>query len=463
MNFSKLDNLLHEAVPGVAPALVCHVEQAGRVVFARGYGWINPMLKRQQVTTETMFDLSSLTQIFTTTACLRMVDAGLLDLDQPVAELLPDFDGPRYIGPSEDPQTKELVPVSAPWRNYQTPVHANSVTLRHLLTHTAGLPGWRNLYTICGGVAERPAGLHRAEMLRRQRVGLAAINGFNFAYPPGQSYIDSDIGLILLGGALAACTGDPTLAETLRNWILKPLNLSVQFNPSSVMVDRIAPTEFCAIRQRRLHGEVQDENAAALGGIAGHAGLFGAAYDLARIAQLYLDKGSRLLQRATARAAVMPQAAVAIADRPFAQAGSPSGDLLLLLAGSRRGLGWTLQNDMAQSLPGKLGERSFGLDGFTGTSLWCDPERDLTIVLLTNSLYHGRNAHSITGLRHAVHAAILAGLTAREPVQAARAVPNLAQPKTPGSGCASGSLVIHGERLYLSKAVKQQRQQALSF
>jgi CubicO group peptidase (beta-lactamase class C family) len=407
MNFSQLDHLLHDAVPGVAPALVCHVEQAGRVVFARGYGWINPMLKRQPVTTETLFDLSSLTQLFTTTACLRMADAGLLSLDQPVAELLPDFDGPRYIGPGEDPQTKEPIPVPEAWRGRQNPLHAGTVTLRQLLTHTGGLPGWRNLYTICGGLTERPAALHRAELLRRQRVGLAAISGFNFAYPPGESYLESDIGMILLGGALAACVGDPTLAETLRNWIFNPLNLSTQFNPPSVMVDHIAPTEFCALRNRRLHGEVHDENAAALGGIAGHAGLFGTAHDVARLAHLYLDKRGRMLHRATARAAIETQISV---EAPGGHAaGAQSGSVLVKSPILRRGLGWKLPSE-EPSQP--LGPRSFGFTGFTGVSIWGDPDRELTITLLTNRIYHGRSAEGIVHLQPAVHAAVVAGLTA---------------------------------------------------
>lgn len=409
MNFSQLDHLLHDAVPGIAPALVCHVEHAGRVVFARGYGWINPMLKRQPVTTETLFDLSSLTQLFTTTACLRMADANLLHLDQPVAELLPDFDGPRYIGPSEDPQTREPIPVPPAWRGLQTPLHAGTVTLRQLLTHTGGLPSWRNVYTICGGLTERPAALHRAELLRRQRVGLAAISGFNFAYPPGESYFESDIGMILLGGALVACVGDPTLAETLRNWLAKPLNLGIQFNPPSVMLDRIAPTEFCAIRQRRLHGEVHDENAAALGGIAGHAGLFGTAQDVARLAHLYLDKRGRLLQRATARAAVEPQIIAEAPGAPLNPAGT-AGNVMLKAGGIRRGLGWRLQSDETSH---PLSPRSFGFTGFTGTSLWCDPDRELTITLLTNSIYHGRSTGSIARLQPAVHTAVVAGLSAR--------------------------------------------------
>lgn len=412
MNFTKLDHLLQAAVPTVAPAVVCQVEQSGRVLFARGYGWINPMLKRQSVTTETIFDFASLTKLYTATACLRMHDAGLLDLDQSVSDFLPDFAGPRYIGPVEDPITKEAVPVPEMWRNYNAAVNATQVTFRHLLTHTSGLPAWRNLYSICGGVPQRPSSTHRAELLRRQRVGLAAICGFNFAYPPGQSYVYSDIGMILLGNALAACAGDPTIAETLRNWVFRPLGLAAQFNPSSVVVDRVAPTEFCAWRQRRLHGEVHDENAAGLGGIAGHAGLFGTTADLCRLGNLYLNQGSNLLHRSTVAASISAQVETVAAGQPLTRTGSHGG--VMTLAGEiRHGLGWMLRGDPELTCSTALGPRSFGHTGYTGTSLWCDPDRDLVVTLLTNRVYHGRNPEPIAQLRFAVHTAVVAGLNAR--------------------------------------------------
>lgn len=413
MNFTQLDHLLQAAVPTVTPALVCQVEQAGRVLFARGYGWINPMLKRQPVSTETLFDFASLTHLFTTTACLRMSDEGLLDLDQPVADFLPDFAGPRYIGPVEDPVTKEVAPPLAAWRNHSAPVSAMGVTFRHLLTHTSGLPAWRTLYSICGGIPQRPHTTHRAELLRRQRVGLAAISGFNFAYPPGQSYVYSDIGMILLGNALAACAGDPTIAETLRNWVTKPLGLATHFNPSTVVVDRIAPTEYCAWRQRRLHGEVHDENAAGLGGISGHAGLFGTAADLCRLGNLYLDQSGRLLHRATVAASISVQLETTAAGIPLSQRTTSRSNILTLAGDIRRGLGWALGNDPELSESSAFGPRSFGLTGYTGTSLWCDPDRDLVVTLLTNRVYHGRNPEPINHLRHSVHSQVVAGLSAR--------------------------------------------------
>ncbi len=413
MNFTKLDHLLQAAVPAVAPAIVCQVEQAGRVLFARGYGWINPMLKRQPVTTETLFDFASLTSLFTTTACLRMYDAGLLDLDQPISQFLPDFAGPRYIGPIEDPVTKEPGPPLEAWRNHAAAISATGVTFRHLLTHTSGLPAWRNLYSICGGTPQRPNTTHRAELLRRQRVGLAAICGFNFAYPPGESYLYSDIGLILLGNALAACAGDPTIAETLRNWVLKPLGLTAHYNPLSVVVDRVSPTEFCSWRQRRLHGEVHDENAAGLGGIAGHAGLFGTAADLCRLGNLYLGQGGSLLRHSTVAASLSVQVEAEAAGIPLTQSVPQLASVLTLAGEIRSGLGWMLYGVPEYSCSTAFSPRSFGHMGYTGTSLWCDPDRDLVVTLLTNRIYHGRNPEAIDQLRPAVHAEVVAGLNSR--------------------------------------------------
>jgi CubicO group peptidase (beta-lactamase class C family) len=412
MNFSQLDLLLQEAVPTVAPAVVCQVEQAGRPMFSRGYGWINPVHKRQPVTPATLFDLGALTQLFTATVCLRMHDADQLDLDQPVAEVLPDFTGPRYIGPAEDPLTLAPTPPPAPWRQQTTPVNAGDVTFRHLLTHSSGLPAWRNLHAICGDAPPRLTTLNRGELMRRQRMGMAAIHGFNFAYPPGQSHLTSDIGLILLGSALTAVAGYPLLSETIRQWLLIPLKLHAQFNLPAVMVDQIAPTDYCEWRQRRLHGEVHDKNAAGMGGIAGHAGLFATAADLCRLAGIYLRANS-LLTPATATAATGLQLEAIAAGLPLTAGAANHVNVLTYPGIIRRGLGWTLVGDAEPVCSPAFGPHSFGLTAGVGTSVWCDPEQELVVTLLTNRIEQGRNQDALTRLRPAVHAAVVEGLRAR--------------------------------------------------
>jgi CubicO group peptidase (beta-lactamase class C family) len=245
----------------------------------------------------------------------------------------------------------------------------------------------------------------------------------------------------LLGNALAACAGDPTIAETLRNWVFRPLGLTTHFNPSSVVVDRVAPTEFCAWRQRRLHGEVHDENAAGLGGIAGHAGLFGTATDLCKLGNLFLAKGGNFINRNTVAASISPQVETVAAGVPLARAvngahsgasnGSANGtanghgnghnhgqssgqSTVLTMSGEiRHGLGWMLQGDPDLPCSQSLGPRSFGHLGYTGTSIWCDPDRELTVTLLTNRVYYGRNPEPIANFRFAAHAAVVAGLNSR--------------------------------------------------
>jgi CubicO group peptidase (beta-lactamase class C family) len=238
------------------------------------------------------------------------------------------------------------------------------------------------------------------------------------AYPPGESYLYSDVGLILLGHALTRCTGDVTLADTIFNWVTGPLALEAQFSPSCLLVDRIAPTEFCPWRQRRLHGEVHDENAAGLGGIAGHSGMFGTAADLCKLGNLYLAHGylvdaGRLLARRTVDESISVQVEAEEAGAPLHATPipvGPSGGALTLPPAIRRGLGWMLRSDPDPACSTEFGPDSFGHTGFTGTSLWCDPERELVVALLTNRVYHGRNPEPITRLRPAVHAAVVAGL-----------------------------------------------------
>lgn len=151
----------------------------------------------------------------------------------------------------------------------------------------------------------------------------------------------------------------------------------------------MAPTELCAWRGRRLAGEVHDENAARLGGVAGHAGLFGTAGDLAALGQMYLEGGRPLLRPDT----------VAEMVRLQAEEGS-----------TRRGLGFALWSPDPEASGNPFSQRAFGHTGFTGTALWVDPERDLVVASLTNRVYYGRDAAGITAFRVALHRAIVAAV-----------------------------------------------------
>jgi CubicO group peptidase (beta-lactamase class C family) len=365
--------------------VVCRVEQAGVLRFQAAYGWIDPDERSSSVRLDSLFDLASLTKLFTTTAFLRLVDAGQAALDQPVVDVIPEFGGWRPIGAAEDPLTKEPLPPDSRWRNEQ--VNADRITFRQLLTHSSGLPAWRSLYADCGPPPGPSDYQDREEIRRRQACGLAQVVRYPFIYPPGAGYTYSDIGLILLGYAVARLHGSNALQQAITNLVIEPLDLSVCFNPAATLHDRIVPTEFCEWRGRRLRGEVHDENAAGLGGIAGHAGLFGTVQDLCRLGNLYLIGGNSLLSGDMVAESVREQ--------------------IVSSEGVRRGLGWLLPSDPKPSCSDRFHRDSFGHTGFTGTSLWCDPHRRIVVALFTNRVYHGRDPARITQFRPRVHEAIV--------------------------------------------------------
>ena len=309
--------------------------------------------KSPAVTADTIYDAASLTKsVVTTTLVAMLTEAGQLDLDAPVARYIPEW----ATGPQQE------------WRT--------RVTLRYLLTHTSGLPAHEEFYK----TAKTPQ-----EMI-------AAICAVPLAYEPGTQSVYSDLGFILLGEIVQRVTGQP-LDQLARQRIFDPLEMShTMYRPPAATIADIAPTEMDATwRKRLIHGEVHDENAFAMGGVAGHAGMFASAPDLAAFCQMMLNGGiyaqRRMLSRAT----------VALFTAPAA------------LAPATRTLGWMLPT--ADSASGHyFSPGTFGHLGFTGTSIWIDPSRDLFVVLLTNRVYPTRDNEKIAQVRPAVHDAILSGL-----------------------------------------------------
>jgi serine-type D-Ala-D-Ala carboxypeptidase len=357
MNWSPVHQVVENALGEIFPVAAVQIRVAGQVVFEGAWGWLDPETRREPATRETLFDLASLTKLFTLTAAMTFVERGALALDQPVRDVLSALDGPRAIKPYEDPlHPGAWIEIIAPT---DARVDAGAVTFRQLLAHNAGLPGWRPLFQLA----------NRAQMLD-------LVLTTSFAYPTGTRVVYSDVGFILLGLALERLAQQP-LDQIIRARVLDPLQFTkVQFNPR--VPTRCAPTELCAWRGRRLRGEVHDENAAALGGIAGHAGLFGTADAVATLGQMYLDGGALLLSPAT----------MAEMRRLQAEDGM-----------SRRGLGWVLWSPDPQSSGYPYSPRAFGHTGFTGTSLWIDPARDLVVGCLTNRVYYGRDPAGITAFR----------------------------------------------------------------
>ncbi len=288
----------------------------------------------------TMWDMASLTKVIAlTSSMMQLVEQHKVALDAPVQRYLPEWTGPNK----------------------------GKVTVRHLLTHSSGLPAWRPLY--------KEAGDADAAMRLAYATPLDTLPGIRMVY--------SDIGGILMGEIVRAVTGE-RIDEYFSKHIAVPLKLhDTMFLPPATRLPFIAPTEIDPWRQRHLRGEVHDENAAMLGGVSGHAGLFSSARDLARIAQLYLNHGTLDGVRIWKPATIVQFTTVQ--DSTF----------------SNRALGW--ETPTGTNSAGHLMKRpAFGHTGFTGTSIWIDPAHDVFIVLLTNRVNPTRANTKITAVRQAL-------------------------------------------------------------
>jgi beta-glucosidase-like glycosyl hydrolase/CubicO group peptidase (beta-lactamase class C family) len=301
---------------------------------------------------EAVFDLASLTKaVATTTVAMKAVEAGRLRLDYAVRAYVPEF-----VGAGKD-----------------------DVTVRHLLLHVSGLPAFERFYRDYD--PDELGARTRADILQR-------IYTTELETRPGERYTYSDLGIILLGEVLDRALGESYETFAMRE-IFAPLAMThTRWNPPAAWLDMIPPTERDPWRGRIVHGEVHDENAAAMGGVSTHAGLFSSAADLAVFAQMLVNLGTYDHQRILDRATV---------DRWTRRQNEPDG--------SSRAIGW----DTARPSGGwgMFSERAYGHTGFTGTSLWIDPQRDLFVVLLTNRVHPTRENTQIGEARIAFHGAVV--------------------------------------------------------
>ncbi|NJK63996.1 MAG: serine hydrolase [Synechococcaceae cyanobacterium SM2_3_1] len=368
-DLEALDLWMRAAFPQVAPAVQVEVRWQGQVIWSQGYGQPDP--EHPAPTQEhTCFDVASLTKIITTLACLRLVAAGRLQLDQSLATLLPEFKGLRPLAAYEDPlQPGEWIRITPE----NGAVEAEMVTVRQILTHTSGLPAWRPLYQ----QPDRAAALQMALTTP-------------FAARPGDQILYSDVGFILLGLALEILTQQP-LDALIQTQVLTPLGLRSTQYASCLSCQQVAPTEMCAWRQRRLRGEVHDENAARLEGVTGHAGIFSTAHEMAQIGE-YLRQGSP---------EILPRQLLQLITTEQKVQGS-----------HRRSLGLALRSAHPAASSYPLSSLAYGHTGFTGTSLWIDPGRALVVACLTNSIYFGREREEILCFRQQLHRQIVKHLPA---------------------------------------------------
>ena len=339
--------MLEEAIAERAfPAAVIEVGNAGQVLWRQAFGRLTFDPAAAPASDDTIFDLASLTKVISTTPLvMQQFERGVLALDDPVSGHVAAWSGDDRA----------------------------DVTLRDLLAHCSGLPFWRPYFRDLQGRAAYES----------------AICAEPLEYAPRSRSVYSDLDFMLLGFIV---DGRMPLAERFALMLSQMGTVEeIQFNPPALWHARIAPTEDDPWRGRLLAGEVHDENAAALGGIAGHAGLFGTAAAVgsyARHLMQVLDDRNGIFRRTTLEEFVT--------RRPD-------------VPGSSRALGWDTMLPTS-SCGTKMSPRAFGHTGFTGTSLWIDPENDVYVVLLTNRVHPNRSNEAIKKIRPAVHDAVMGEL-----------------------------------------------------
>jgi CubicO group peptidase (beta-lactamase class C family) len=332
---------------GAFPGAYAAVGTADGVVAEYGVGRLD-VADGTRPSATTIWDLASLTKVIgTTSAMLQLVGAGRVALDSPAVRYLPAWKAPG----------------------------AERITVRHLLSHSSGMPAWRALYK----EAATP------EEAERQLFATSPDT------LPGVRYVYSDLGFILLGKLVERVSGE-RLAQYDANHVFSPLGMTdTRYLPPAALLPRIAPTEQDPWRQKKVRGEVHDENAVRLGGVSGHAGLFSTGQDLARFARMYLRYGTLDGVR------VFDSVAVATFTR--------MQDSTI----SRRALGWETPTG-GNSAGSRLSPVAFGHTGFTGTSIWMDPAQGVFVLLLTNRVNPTRENRKIGGVRTALADAAVGAL-----------------------------------------------------
>ncbi|HEX7978346.1 MAG TPA: serine hydrolase [Gemmatimonadaceae bacterium] len=324
---ATIDRVIERGIrAGGYPGAAVVVGRKGAAVWEKGFGRLGWTSDAGSVVAErTIYDLASLTKVIgTTTAVMILFDEGKLRLDDQVVKYIPEFTGGAK----------------------------DQITIRMLLEHRSGLPAGRDLWRMAQTPEEA-----RADVISTPLFAA-----------PGQYFEYSDLGADMLGFVVEAVSGQK-LDQFLDARVFTPLGMTdTHFRPDVSLRGRIAPTELTPPRGYPLRGEVHDENAFALGGVAGHAGLFSTASDLAVFAQMMLNGGTYNGTRIVADSTVK---------------------LFTKRAAGTRALGWDTCGGHGSC--GKyLGENAYGHTGFTGTSLWIDPDREMFVVLLTNRVHAAR-------------------------------------------------------------------------
>lgn len=337
---AAVDAQIGEAVrSGLIPGAVIVIGHNGAVVYRKAYGERALIPKREPMTVDTIFDAASLTKVIaTTSSIMKLFEQGKIRIDDPVTRYLPEFQGGH-----------------------------SDITIRDLMTHFSGLRPDLDLKPVWSGYE---TGIERALHDPPTR-------------PPGLRFVYSDINFILMGEIVRRLSGK-MLNDFARENIFEPLGMrDSAFLPARDLIPRIAPTEIDPATGQPLRGSVHDDTSRYMGGVAGHAGLFTTAEDLAKFAQMLLNRGE-----AEGGTRVFSPATV----EKFTSPASPADQPIL------RGLGWDIDSPYSSNRGELFPIGSYGHTGFTGTSVWIDPSSRTYIVLLTN-VVHPHRGKSLTSFR----------------------------------------------------------------
>ncbi len=344
-----LDSIMERAIQdSVSPGAVLLVARNGIIAYHKAFGTYSYDPYSRRVNPSSIYDMASITKVAATTiSIMKLYEEGKINLDDPVSKYIPKF--------AQNGKEK--------------------VTLKNLLLHNSGLPSWKPFYQLCKTPDEI----------------LDSIYAQPLVYKTGDSTVYSDLGFITLGKVVEVVTG-MTLDQYVKKMFYIPLGMkNTTFLPPDKWIENIAPTEYDSLLGKFIHGVVHDENARALGGVSGHAGLFSNARDLAVLMQMILNGGE-------------------YGGKRFFK--SETVELFTKRWPNNRGLGWdnALSPYGKSALDGAFGENAFGHTGFTGTSVYVYPEKNVIAVLLTNRVHPTRANTKHIQLRKVVHKAIASAI-----------------------------------------------------
>ena len=345
--FNAVDKVINKAVEDKSfPGAVVLVWKDGKTIYEKAFGNYTYDSSSPKIKTNTLFDLASLTKVVaTTTAAMICYDRDLFTLDDKVTKYIPEFG------------------VNG----------KDNITIKNLLIHNSGLPAWKKFY---------------GRDLKYDDV-INEIYSSELEYKTGEKTVYSDLGIITLGKIIEKVSGK-TLDVFCKDEIFIPLKMNETFyNPDDSLKKLCAPTETDNYwRMKTLQGEVHDETSAMLNGVAGHAGLFSTADDLAKLMSVLLNKGK-------------------INQKIFIQQSTIELFTKRVSKESTRAIGWDTKSDSGSSAGKYFSKNSFGHTGYTGTSIWADPDRNLFVVFLTNRVYPTRENTKIQKVRPQLHNAVI--------------------------------------------------------